>query len=394
MNASDTREAPQGQTPAEFTIFDLLLLLAQHTRRLILVPLLMGALAFAASFFIPPRFTASAQFMTPSQQQGSAAAMLGSLTGGLAGAVGGLGLKNPAEQWVGLLKSRTVADGLIQRFGLRDRYKTEFQFQTRGELASRTNISAGKDGLIDVEVEDTEPEIAAKLANAYIEELQKLANSLAIGEAAQRRVFFETQLKEANASLTKAEQALQRGGINENLFKTSPDAAVETVAALKAQVVAAEVKMSVMRGVVTESSNDWKQAKSELDSLRAQLSKVERGGTTGAAAAGHRAGDDYVQRYRDFKYSETLFELMARQLELAKADEAKEGSLIQVLDAALVPEWKSSPKRLIIALIVAVLTFAVLVVHLLVRTSLKEAARVQPGLAEKLTALRAFRPWR
>ncbi len=356
-SSSTTHTSPIDERP--FSLLELVGVLSNHIRQLTLIPLAAGVVTLAGSFLLTPVFTASGQIMAPQQQQGTAAALLGSL-GGLAGAGGAIaGLKNPADQWVGLLKSRTISDAMIDRFKLQQRYDTEYRFQTRDKLSERTKIIAGKDGLIDIEVTDEDPKTAADMANAYVEELSKLSNTLAVSEAAQRRLFFERQLNQAKEGLVKAEIALRQGGINESVLKTTPAAAVAGIADLRAQISAAEVRLQVMEGRYTANAPELRQVQLELASLRRQLNQVEKSDPAMATAS----GADYVARYREFKYYETLFDMMARQFELAKADEAREGALIQVVDRAVPPEWKSAPKRATLAVGV---TFGVFFLMLLI----------------------------
>jgi tyrosine-protein kinase Etk/Wzc len=330
----------------EFSLIDLATVLAGNLRTLISLPLAASVLTFGASYLIPPTFTASTQILVPSQQQSGAAAMLGSL-GGLSSLAGGAlgGLKNPADQWVGLLKSRTVADAMLDRFKLVDRYETDYRFQARKMLEERTRFVAGKDGLIDIEIEDEDPKTAADMAGAYVEELRKLSNGLAVTEAAQRRLFFETQLRQIKDGLIKAEIALQSSGVNASVLKTDPGAAVAAVAQLKAQISATEVRLQVLQNRLNADAPEMREARMELASLKQMLNRAEQSDSH----AGRGAGAEYVTRYREFKYQETLFELMARQFELAKADEAREGTIIQVVDAPQVPEWKTKPKRATLA---------------------------------------------
>ena len=164
----------------EISLLDIAQAIAENLRFLVLTPLLVGLAALGISFLITPSFTAKTQILPPQQQQGAAAALLQGL-----GALGGLasaatGLKNPNDQFVSMLKSRTVADGLIEQFKLTSRYESETLFDARKELESRSNIVSGKDGLISVEVEDRDPVVAAQIANAYIERLGRLMNTLAL----------------------------------------------------------------------------------------------------------------------------------------------------------------------------------------------------------------------
>lgn len=367
------------------TLLDLAIVVRRHARQLMIAPLLAGGIALGASYLIAPSFTSSAQILTPQQGQGSAAAaLLGSL-GGLAGAAGGLaGVKNPADQWVGLLESRTIGDALIQRFKLRELYEVDYQFQARKELDNNSTFTAGKNGLITIEVSDTSPQRAKDMAQAYIDELQKMSDQLAVTEAAQRRLFFEKQLRQAQANLVKAEAALAESGVSPQVLKVNPEAAVGALAQLKAQITAQEVKLSVMRGSLTSASPDLQQAERELASLRAQLQKASLND------AGTERGAEYIGRYREFKYQETLFDLLAKQYELAKVDEAKEGAVIQVVDAPSLPEWKSSPKRALIAAGAAVVTLLGLLIYAFSRAAI-EAMVNDPDNADRLKRWRSLR---
>jgi len=366
----------------EINLLDLLQVVVDNLRLLVLAPLGAGLVALGITFAISPTFTATTVFMPPQQQQSGAAMMLQSLgaLGGLAGAA--TGLKNPNDQFVAFLKSESIANVLIDRFKLMDRYESEFKVDARKRLEASSNISSGKDGLITVEVDDKDPVFAAQLTNAYVEELGNMLNRLAVTEAQQRRAFFESQLTQTKTKLTQAEQALQASGVNASALKSNPEAAVTAVAQLQAQIAAQEVKLGSMRGYLTEAAPDFKQAQTELSALRAQFAKLEKSNN---AASGTDA--DYVARYRDFKYFETLFELFAKQFELAKMDEAREGNVIQIVDVAQPPERKSKPKKGLIAVLTTLATGMLLLLFVFVRQAIKGSAQT-PEIAEKLTQLR------
>jgi uncharacterized protein involved in exopolysaccharide biosynthesis len=312
----------------EISLLDLAITIKQNIKLLILTPVAAGLVALGGSFLIQPTFTATTTFLQPQQQQSSALAMLQGLgaLGGLAGAASGL--KNPADQYVAFVKSRTVQDALVKRFALQSRYEAELHEDALRALESKARISAGKDGLIKVEVDDTEPAFAAQLANAHVEELSKLLDRLAVTEAQQRRVFYEKQLAQTKAKLTVAQTALQRSGINEGALRAEPKMAAEAYAAMKAEVTAAQVRLQGMRTYLTDQSPEFKLAQSQLGALQGQLSKAESTNTA-------KSDDDYIVKYRDFKYQESLFEMFAKQFELAKLDEARDGAVIQVVDVGL-----------------------------------------------------------
>ena len=362
---------PQVAEPAddEISLLDLLQVVADNLRLLIIGPLLAGLAALGIAFAIAPTYTATVRFLPPQQQQSAAASMLASLgaLGGLAGAASGL--KNPSDQYLAFIRSRSVQDALIDRFGLMERYEAKLRDDARLALQGAARASSGKDGLISVEIDDKDPKFAAQLANAHVEELQKLLARLAVTEAQQRRVFFEKQLQQAKDNLTRAEQALKASGVNSSALKASPQAAVEAVARLRAAITAQEIKIASLRGYLSENAPDFRQALTELGAMRAQLARAEQ---QEAPVAG---GSDYIGRYRDFKYYETLFELFAKQYELARVDESREGAVIQVLDTAQPPERKAKPKRALIAVIATLAAGFALLLFVFVRHALGNASR-------------------
>jgi tyrosine-protein kinase Etk/Wzc len=379
--ASEARQSMPHEDD-EISLLDLLQVVADNLRLLVLGPLVAGLLALGITFAIPPTFTATTKFMPPQQQQSGAAAMLASLggLGGLAGAAGGL--KNPADQYIAFLKSRSVKDALVDRFKLTERYEAKFKEDARKALDANVQTTSGKDGLITIDVSDKDPQFAAQLANAHIEELGKLMSRLAVTEAQQRRMFFEKQLNNAKDNLTKAEQALKASGVNSSALKASPAAAVEGLAKLKAGITAQEIKLASMRGYLTESAPDFKQAQTELSAMRGQMARAETEEPT-------KGGDsDYIAKFRDFKYHETLFELFAKQYEMARVDESREGASIQLLDTALPPERKSKPKNALIAALTGLSVGMLLLLFVFIRNSLGNAVQT-PEFAKKLLQLRA-----
>lgn len=357
----------------EFGLLDLVQTIVENLRLLVLGPLAVAVLAWGVSYLMPPIYTAKTQFLPPQQQQSAAANMLANLgsLGGLAGTVGVI--KNPADQFLAYLKSVTVQDKLIERFNLLDRYEVKTKTDARLLLSSNVRAAAGKDGLITIEVDDQDPKFAAELANAYVEELEKLLAKLATTEAQQRRMFFEKQLTQAKDKLVQSEIALRATGVSGNVLKSNPTAALAVVASLQAAVTAQEVKLGTLRGYLAETAPEFKQALHELANLRAQLAKQEKDSPTTNGKTS--AEGDYVSKYRDFKYNETLFELFAKHFELAKIDESREGAVIQILDVAQTPERYSKPKRELIALISSLVAEFALLLFLTLRLTLISLGR-------------------
>ena len=391
---TDTPHSPTEPEDDEISLLDLLQTIVDNLRLLVLGPLAVGLLALGYSFTIPPTYTAKTQFLPPQQQQSAAASMIASLgsLGGLAGAAAGL--KNPADQYVAYLKSVTLQDALIVRFKLQERYEAKTKTDTRMALAGAVRVASGKDGLMSVEVDDKDPKFAADLANAHVEELRKLLGKLAVTEAQQRRLFFEKQLIQAKDNLALAEVALKSTGISSSVLKSNPASAVAAVAGLKAQVTAQEVKVGAMRGYLADTAPDFRLAMNDLANLRSQLAKQEKdepASSSISGAAGSKDTGDYVTKYREYKYQETLFELFSKQFEIAKVDESREGAVIQVLDAAEPPERKSKPKKATIAMIATLASGFALLLFVFVRQALRNA-RQDAESAQKLSALKAA--WR
>jgi tyrosine-protein kinase Etk/Wzc len=343
MPQSENKVNPDQNEDEEISLLDLLLVVVENLRLLVLGPLAVGLAALGISFMIPPTYTAKTQFLPPQQQQSSASALVQALGVGAIGGLGaGLGIKNPADQYIAFLKSQSIQDAMVDRFDLLKRYDTKFRVDARKALLENTKISAGKDGIIALELDDKDPKVAADMANAYVDELRRMMNRLALTEAQLRRSFFEKKLKEAKENLSAAEESLRGTGVSSGVLKTSPGAAVEVMARLKAGVTVQEIKVASMRGYLADTSPEFLQAMKELSVLKAQLANAEKSDTT--------SGDGlYVLRYREYKYQETLYELFAKQYELARVDESREGAAVQVVDNAQPPEKKSKPKKALFA---------------------------------------------
>jgi uncharacterized protein involved in exopolysaccharide biosynthesis len=355
---------------------ELTLPLLRNLRWLVFVPLLAAALAVAVSYALPSRFTAQTSFLPPQQQQSAASSALASL-GTLAGIAGGAaGLRSAADQYVALLQSVTVADRIVDAFELKRVYDEELRVDTRRKLETRVRISSNKkDGLIYIEVDDEDPARAASMANRYVDELRRVTAELAITEAQQRRQFFQKQLEQTKQRLAAAQLALQQSGVDQGVLRAEPRAAAEAYARLRAEMTAAEMRLAALRGNLTEDAPEVRTQQGVVGALRAQLAKTEQPRAEGGGA-------DFISRFREFKYQETLLELFARQFELARVDEAREGALIQVVDPAAPPERKSWPKRGIVAVATFLVVLLLFAAGLLLR-ALWERSSQNPQEAQR-----------
>lgn len=352
--------ASVGERPVPVVAFFRLAL--ARWKLLVFVPLLAGAVAALVALLLPPIFTARTTFL-PAGPGDRASSLLGSL-GGLAGLAGAaVGTASTSDQFVALLGSRRVADALVDRHDLVKVYASPTRTDARRELERNTRIGAGrKDALVTIEVDDGDPQRAAAMANQYVAELRSLAGGLALTEAQRRRMFFEGQLAQARDKLDQAQEALQKSGFGAGALRSAPDATAQAYGRALASLKEGEIKLQALRQSLADQSPEVRQQQAAVTGLRANLASLERQ----LESAG---GGDYVARARDYKYQETLFEILARQYETARLEESREASLIQVVDVAQPPERRSSPKRTLIVVVTVAATLAaalawLLIVHL------------------------------
>jgi uncharacterized protein involved in exopolysaccharide biosynthesis len=378
----------------EISLLDLLIVLAKHKTLVLGLPFLAAVVALVIALVLPKIYTATTRLLPPQQKESSAAAVLGVLVGGGGGAgasVGqALGLRNPNDLYAGILKGHTIADRLIERFKLKALYEAETMVSARRALGNATKITAGKDGLITIEVDNQDPQRAADMANAYVEELDRLMQRLAVTEAAQRRLFFEKQLAKAQDELLAAElalrQAIQTKGIAGVDAQTR--AAVGTAEQLRAQIAVKEVQLDAMRAFATVTNPEAVRLRQEISSMKAELTRLE-GGRSEAYGGQSPTGLENIQKLREVKFLEFTTELLTKQYEIAKIDEAKDAVLIQVVDKAVPPDYKSKPKRALLVILTALAFGIIAVLWAFVREAM-EKARADPEGAERLKALRSY----
>ena len=380
---------------------DLLIVLAKHKRVTLGIPFAAALTSTIVSFLLPNYYTGTTRILPPQQSASAASALLnqlGGAFGGLAGAAGGaIGGRNPTDLYIGMLRSRTVADNLIARFDLHKVYEQDLQSRTRAVLQGNTAIVAGRDGIITIDVDDKDPKRAADIANAYVEELIKLTKVLAVTEASQRRLFLENQLLQAKDNLTGAEiaarQGLQKGGLAQ--VDAQGRSMIEVTARLRAQISAKEVQLGAMRTFAAEGNPELQRTQQELEVLRQELARVEGSSPVTAAARGDSSkntGLDNLGRLRDVKYYEFLYELLAKQYELAKIDEAKDATIVQVMDKAIVPDRRSKPTRSLIILLSTLAALFLSIAWALIREAVSQI-RTIPSQASRLDILRRHLRW-
>jgi uncharacterized protein involved in exopolysaccharide biosynthesis len=363
--------------PDESSWLDILVIVTRRWRFVGLFTLAAAILTIVIVLLIPNKYTAQSIVMPPNQNSSLSSMLLGQMAGSspLASLAGsGLGLKNPGDMYVSLFRSRTVEDAVIEHFGLMRRYRKKNMVDTRKAFEERSTVIIGvKDNLIRVDITDRDPRLAAELVNAYVDEFRKNSDTLAITEASQRRRFFQQQLLEAEANLAAAEDAFKRTQQSTGVLQidSQAKALIESAAVLRAQVAAKEVQLQSMRSFATEDNPQYAMAEQELDALKSQLAKLsgteQNNGSDIIVPGGNipQAGLEYLNKLRDVRYYETIEELIAKQFELAKLDEAREGAIVQVADVAVPPDKKSAPHRALIVVLMTLIAFVIAVLWVL-----------------------------
>ena len=334
---------------SEFGLLDLALIVALNLRLLLIGPFFSGLIALIVSFALPPQFTASASFMPVLVYSQDSTA------------------KNTADQYLALLNSRSVLEGIVTRFDLVKQFSQKDRQQAISLLQKRVNIKASRDGLVTVTVDNANPKLAAALANAYVQELTKTLSRISLTESQQRRKFFEGQVALVNERLSTAQLEWRSKRLNADWSKSSSAIAVERLARLDANIAAKEIKLSSMRSYLAESSVDYSLAQADLRTLRSQRLLQEVVPTVLVGDTGT------LNHYRKLKYEEILLDLLSWQYEIARVDELRDDVPLRVVDTASAPENPDKPHRLQIVLICSTLTGVALIFFVFVRHALRQS---------------------
>jgi uncharacterized protein involved in exopolysaccharide biosynthesis len=382
-----------------------------------------------AAFLIPKSYISSTQLMPPDPQSTSGMAMMAAMAakagGGLAGVAGDLlGLKNSGALFIGVLRSQTSQDRLIEKFDLRKVYGTRLVVDARTKLDENTSISEDrKSGIITISVTDHSPQRAAALAGAYVDQLNSLVSELSTSSAHRERVFLEERLKVAKQDLDDASNQLAQFSSKNNTLDIQQEgkAMLDAAGTIVGELIAAQSQLEGLRQIYTDNNSRVRSLNARVAELRKQLEKLGGAETRSgngadpsfsnpADPAAGRAGGlpyptihslpllgaKYADYYRRAKIQETVYELLTEQYELAKVQEAKETPSVKVLDPARIPEKKSFPPRLVIMFLGTFLASAISIVWVLGSARWEEVDPQDPRkvlLQEVAGALKARLPW-
>ena len=351
------------------------------------------------AFLIPPRYESTARLMPPDNQSASSLAMAAAAMSGTAGGLGGvasdlLGLKSTSDLFVGILGSRTVQDKLIQQFDLKKLYSDRRMEDARKDLADHTSVSVDrKSQIISVTVTDKNPQRAAAIGQAYVEELNQLVADLSTSSARRERVFLEGRLQSVNQDLEAAERDFSQFASKNTAIdvKEQGKAMVEAAAMLQGQLIAAQSQYEGLREIYTDNNPRVRTVKARIDELQRQLEKLGGKGESATTVSG-QPGDSmypsirklpllgvaYADLYRRTKIQEAVLETLTKQYELARVQEAKEIPTVKILDLAHVSDKKSFPPRLLIILFGTVFAVATCAVWVLGSEAWRETDASDP----------------
>ncbi|QWV91969.1 lipopolysaccharide biosynthesis protein [Geomonas oryzisoli] len=294
-------------------------------------------------------YSATTKVLPPQKETaGGLTALLGQ-GGGLTG-LAAAGLGGGTELYQGILKSRSVADAVIRRLDLMKVYQSESIENARIALAGSLKVQASKDGILAITVEDKDPKFAAQLANTLADELGKAMVRLNLSKAGTERSFLERRLEVVKKDLKAAEDELKSYSLQKQIVAVDSQAkaSIEGIAKLRAELASKEVQLAVLSSKQTDQSPEVKAVQSSIRSLKTQIYALT-GNTGGGAipAVGEvpKVGLEYSRRMREFKTQEAVYEQLTKQYELAKLNEAKDSSSLQVLDEAVIPVKKTRPVR-------------------------------------------------
>ena len=392
---------PFEQDRSQADLLEILLVLAREKKLILRVTGAVTLLAAIIALVMPKMYTATATILPPQQNQSVLGGLIGQVAGTKVVEVGDLGLQSPSDVFVAMLHSRTIEDGLVNRFDLRKLYNVKRYQDARKVLEKRSEIKPETEGLISIQVSDRDPKRAAEIANAWVDELRVLNQNLGFTEAAQRRVFFEQKLAAEREDLSKAELALKQLQVKTGLIQpeTQARALIEAVANIRAQIAAKQVQLQSLRTFATEDNPDVKRAERELAELQSQSAKLSQMESSGADLGSANlqvptrrvpeANLEYLRAARELRYHENLYDFLTKQLEAARIDEAKNAVVVQVVDRAVEPERKSSPKRLLIIAMTALTSFLLACVWVLMREAIRRKQQ-DPNEGARLAQLRQY----
>ncbi len=348
------------------SLLDLLIVPLKRKKTILVVTLAAVAITAVISLIMPEIYMAKTRILRPQQQSSAVVSRLLSQFGSAAGTAAGLfGLNSPNALYIALLTSRPVMEAVVERFDLVKLYGTETVVDAGEQLSGNVKVrSSSWSGIISISVYDRDPQLAADMANALVEELKHLTRRLAITEAAQRRVFFGERLKETRETLIKAEKDMAdfKAKTGVLALDAQAKAVISAISGMRAKIAEKEVQLKVMRTYSAPNNPDLQKIEEALLGLKSELKKLETGEGKGydylmSTGGMPEVSIEYIRKLRKLNFTEELYNLFLKQYEAARIDEGRDAVMIQVLEKAIPPEKRIEPKRRRMVMIAALAGF-------------------------------------
>ena len=295
-----------------------------------------GVLTLGVTFLLPKWYTASATILPPEESDLLSNMSLAQRALTKFPAFGILeDYYTPADVFKAILGSRTIREELVRRFELQRVYKKKSMELTLKALDRNTRIKMNPDGTIKVSVDDRDPKRSADMANGYLEALDRFNVEKRNTTANRTRLFLQTRTHETDSLLRASEDTLRRyQESHRTVAPANPGGAdVQAAADIMSRKLMLQVRLGVLRGYLSETSDQVLQVKEELNQLERRLAGIPE------------LQGELLRLIRDTKVYEQLYLLLTAELEQARIRETMNTPTVQLLDSAVTPERHSRPKK-------------------------------------------------
>jgi uncharacterized protein involved in exopolysaccharide biosynthesis len=374
------------ETQRSFNLWKVLLILTRRKRFIISFVLVCTALAIVAALVLPKWYRAKTSIL-PSQNEQSLGlsgnfAQFSMTTAGFELPV----MATPSDVYAVMLRSETVGRAVIQELNLQAHFGLTSMQKSLMELKDRTTVKVSGEGIIELYYVDRSPDMAARIANSYISQLDVLNRRVRAGKAKSDREFIEGRLVTTKATLDSAKARLLRFQVDNNAvdLDRQRDLAIDAASGIKSELALKSVTLDVKRKTYSADHPEVKRLELEVQELNRQLTTLESGGGTRSYL--NLPLDripELAVRYSELRaetdLQEKVYILLTELYEEARIKEQKDTPTISVLETAFAPEIKYRPQRTIIVLVTFLASMVLAVFVSLFADYLEDLRRTSPS---------------
>ena len=362
----------------QFDLLDFLYIAAREWRIVVGSLAIVCVIAAVISLMMPKWYESTTTLLPPQEKKSGFLGGFSEILSALPMPSFRLGEKgSPSDIFIGILKSDAVADQIIKRFDVMDRYGFESRERALRAIHQRTEVRKTPEGMIKVTVLDQSPEIAAKMANAHIALLDSINQTLAIQSAQNKKDFIERQLMKYEIELREAQDSLQSFQQRQNAISITEqaEATITAAAALQIQAMELNLELSSLRRSFGTEHPFVKKMQTEIE-LREEQLEALRSGVSGSDGVANLflplsqipgVAMSYARLEMDVMVKASLKEFLLEQLLQTTIEESNRTSTVQIVDEALPPETKAKPKRTMIVALAGVLSLFLSFIYVSVR---------------------------